>query len=474
MVSDTQTGRRQPRPKIKPPRRNLVLVWSPDRASIGRAFELGREGIVLGREAPGIGRIEDGLMSKRHASVSFGGGVHLVEDLGSRNGTFVNGARIESPTVLSPNHVIAMGDSLFVVDQEPAPHLLPANDAEEGEVPELVGASLTTERIRRSLLTAARAGGNVLLLGPTGSGKEIVAGAIHRIAHEEAPFVPQNCAGLGEQLAKSELFGHKKGAFTGADRDRDGAFTDASGGILFLDEVADLPAPVQAMLLRVLEDGKVQPLGSNDSIGVRVRVIAATSRDLESTGFRIDLLARIGTWVLHLPTLIDRRADILPLFEHFHRLKAPKAPPLTAAAAEALLLHPWIENVRGVRAMVLRIAALARGRDTVDLDVLEQAGIQGAIVSMLRGREAEVDLTSTDTFTKTSLERKPSGVPRDPVSDAPGRDEDSERPSREELVRSLTQHTGNITALSAARGWHRTQIYRWLRHYGINRHMFRS
>ncbi len=205
----------------------------------------------------------------------------------------------------------------------------------------------------------------VLLRGETGTGKELIARALHRFgANPEAPFVPLNCGAIPENLLESELFGHRKGSFTGADRDHRGAIEAARGGTLFLDEVGELPGSLQVKLLRFLQSGEVRPVGSDSIVQVPVRVIAATNRDLraevDAGAFREDFLYRLAAYEIVLPPLRDRISDIPLLVEHFRRLHQerlglPELQPATAEVLEVLAEHPWPGNVRELEHVVQRV-----------------------------------------------------------------------------------------------------------------------
>jgi len=227
----------------------------------------------------------------------------------------------------------------------------------------------------------------VLLTGETGTGKEVVARAIHGHGRRKArPFVAVNCAAIPAELLESQLFGHVRGAFTGAVADRLGSFREADGGTLFLDEIGDMDLAMQAKLLRVLQERVVSPVGGRPA-AVDVRIVAATHRDLQQAvrqgGFREDLFYRLGVVPLQLPPLRERLADIVPLAERFLALAACGAASkrLSAQAAAALLAHPWPGNVRELRNAMERVTAMVRqpvvGRD--DLDFLTPAPAAGAV-----------------------------------------------------------------------------------------------
>ena len=236
---------------------------------------------------------------------------------------------------------------------------------------QLAGRSARMKELRDSIARVAPIPSTVLVTGESGSGKELVARELHRLgAHPAGPFVPINCAALPENLVESELFGHERGAFTGAAATRRGAFEAADHGTLFLDEIGELPLAAQAKLLRVLEDRTVTRIGSTRGISVATRVVAATNRDLESAvtsgGFREDLLYRINVHRISVPPLRDRREDIVPLAERFVEETCrrfgmlPKT--LSGEARELLVGHDWKRNnIRELRNVIERMVVLADG-----------------------------------------------------------------------------------------------------------------
>ncbi len=220
---------------------------------------------------------------------------------------------------------------------------------------ELIGGTASMDRVRRLIAKVAPTESTVLIRGETGTGKELAARAVHdQSGRAGGPFVAINCGALPENLIESELFGHRKGAFTGADEHRAGLFEVAGGGTLFLDEIGELPRSMQAKLLRVLECGEIRRVGDNESVRCDVRVVCATHRDLEemvrAEAFREDLLFRINTFEIRLPPLRERTEDILLLAEHLVRRFRPAAPTelevFTPEAAKVLKGHCWPGNVR--------------------------------------------------------------------------------------------------------------------------------
>lgn len=236
--------------------------------------------------------------------------------------------------------------------------------------PLLVGKGSAMNSVRNLIETIAPTDASVLILGETGTGKELVARNLHdRSRRSDGAFVPVNCGALPENLVESELFGHRKGAFTGAETSRKGLFEVANGGTLFLDEIGELNKSVQVKLLRFLESGEIRRVGENDPFRVDVRVLCATHRDLrdmiQEDLFREDLYFRLNTFEIHLPSLRERREDIPNLAAHmikrFHRHQGPP-PALTAAALEMLMEHHWSGNVRELANAMERAVILSAGR----------------------------------------------------------------------------------------------------------------
>ncbi len=244
----------------------------------------------------------------------------------------------------------------------------------------LVGRSAGMLRVFKQIAHAAASDVPVLITGETGTGKELVARAIHRHSgRAQAPFVAVNCGALAEGVLESELFGHVRGAFTGAVSDKKGLFEQAHGGVIFLDEIGETTPAVQVRLLRALEEGEVRPVGASRVVRVDVRVLAASNRDLaadqRTDGFRRDLFFRLNVLEVHVPPLRERREDIGPLVSHFLRLLGPRAggqAQITPAAVAALGERPWPGNVRQLENTIDRLALAARG-GVIDVEDLPSA-----------------------------------------------------------------------------------------------------
>ena len=286
-------------------------------------------------------------------------GVH-VRDLGSRNGSFHEGARFEQITIGS-GAVLKIGNSeLKLVSAERGQPILPSTEEEFGQ---LVGRSLVMRQLFALLARIAPSDAPVLVNGETGTGKEVCAEAIHaRSPRAKGPFVVCDCASLAPSLVESELFGHVRGAFTGADVAREGAFAQADGGTLFIDEIGELELEAQPRLLRALDAHKIKPVGSATYRTVDVRVIAATHRDLRAEvkahRFREDLFHRLSVLEVVLPPLRERKED-LPLL--IRKLSGEQTLEIAPDAEALLLEHDWPGNVRELRNVVQRARSPSRG-----------------------------------------------------------------------------------------------------------------
>jgi two-component system, NtrC family, nitrogen regulation response regulator GlnG len=251
---------------------------------------------------------------------------------------------------------------------------------EPGEGLPLVGRSAPMQAVYRMITRVLRNDLTVLILGESGTGKELVAEAIHTLGNRRSgPFVAVNAAAIPSELIESELFGHEKGAFTGAVARHIGKFEQAAGGTLFLDEIGDMPMQAQTRLLRTLQSGRVRRVGGQEEIAVDARIVAATNRDLApmiaAGKFREDLYYRLNVVPISLPPLRERRDDIPALARHFLAQAAAEGLPrrqFTQAAVEALSRRPWRGNVRELRNVVYRLALMAR-EDTIDVEALGSA-----------------------------------------------------------------------------------------------------
>lgn len=325
---------------------------------------------------------------------------------------------------------------------------------------DILGASLAMENVRHSLVQVAPLHSTVLITGETGTGKELVAQALHKLSiRRDRPFVAVNAAAIPESLLESELFGYGSGAFTGAKRDgHPGKFVQASGGTLFLDEIGDLPLQLQGKLLRVLEEGEVDPVGGSGPRRVDVRVVAATHRDLEamvrSGGFRPDLFYRLDVVHLALPPLRERLQDLPLLAEHFLAQFAQQygVPPKTLAPAtlEQLRAYAWPGNVRQLRNVIEQAFAFATG-DRIEPEHLPgyvHPGSAAAVSAVLDGERGVA---------------RP-GATASPTNAAEGRADTAERV---ELQRALAACGGNKVRAARLLGISRATLYVRLKLYGL-------
>jgi DNA-binding NtrC family response regulator len=318
--------------------------------------------------------IDDGFVSSFHAQLFLRGERLIVRDLDSTNGTFVNGVRVVEAEV-PVGAALRFGKTTMKVEEKEAD--VDVEDVAPGRGPWRCGDLSTADQTFAKTFTliekVAPHDATVCIFGETGTGKELVAQALHRLSSRRTgSFVALNCAAFPEDLIESELFGHEKGAFTGADRQRKGAFEEADKGTLFLDEVGELAMEMQAKLLRVLETRSVRRLGGRGDIAVDTRIVCATHRDLaqhvRDGRFREDLLHRLYVIAVKLPSLRERPVDVVHLARHFARLLSPsKEPTFTAAAEQKLRAHAFPGNVRELRNVVQRALIMGDGK-TIDAD----------------------------------------------------------------------------------------------------------
>jgi two-component system response regulator AtoC len=360
------------------PRDEAPVLWLVISASDGvRAVQLPSERrITLGRSPECDVVIADDSVSRRHAAITPSSGGLLIEDLGSRNQTRVGALKLTrgETAALAVGVVAEIGHATVAIHRgcplrlEPTP----SRPTHASAVAPVVLHDPTMTRLFAMLHVIAPSRLNVLILGETGTGKEVFAEAVHAGSDRAGkPFLKVNCSALTGSLLESELFGHEKGAFTGASAARAGIFESADGGTVFLDEVGELPPDTQAKLLRVIEYGEVTRLGSVRPKRVDVRYVAATNRELEQCigagRFRADLFYRLNGFAVTLPPLRDRPLDILPLARHLlHRAANGRPHALTPAAEEALKRYAWPGNVRELKNVIERALVLAGPTGVVD------------------------------------------------------------------------------------------------------------
>ncbi|MBX3248773.1 MAG: sigma 54-interacting transcriptional regulator [Myxococcales bacterium] len=442
------------------PTPGLVLVYSRLHSDLPSALPFSGDVTTLGREADNSLSIPEAAVSRYHARVEHRDGSHWIVDLGSTNGTVVNGRRVTEHR-LEAHDVVRVGDSLFrhaasgvfrygayrldgtiVEAARPVRH-----DVRDSP---LVGGCQTDALLDR-LVKVASTPLAVVVTGESGTGKELVAREVHRLSGRKGPFQAINCAALPASLLESELFGYRKGAFTGATTDKVGLVRAAHGGTLFLDEIGDMPLDAQAKLLRVLQQKEVLPLGATAPQAVDVRVVCATHRDLDGFvaegRFRGDLLARLREFVAALPPLRERREDLHVLVRHFLRQAGHASVGVTFPYFLALAHYEWPYNVRELESAVKLSLALSEGRE---LDLVHlPTPVQGALTG------------HGDVASRPSAPPAARPVARD-------------APDERELRTLLARHAGNIAAVARELGKERMQIHRWMKRYAIDIDEFRE
>ncbi|MCB9569658.1 MAG: sigma 54-interacting transcriptional regulator [Myxococcales bacterium] len=322
--------------------------------------------------------------------------------------------------------------------------------------------------MRGGIARAARDPSPVLLIGESGSGKERCAAELHRLSRRRGPLVTLNCAALSPQLIESQLFGHQRGAFTGATQSQVGLFRAADGGTLFLDEIGELPLDLQPKLLRAIESGEILPLGTTTHLRVDARVIAATNRDLaamvDAGEFRRDLHARLALWNLEVPALARRRVDILEWIERLatiwaaeRGLERPPRIDLTPAAAALVVGHRWPDNLRGVHRLIHELAH-REGEGALPEAVMPE-WLKRQVAS------GEAPPASAAALTPAAVEPGPTPAAAEPGPSAGGKLRP--RPSRSELIAALVDNGWNLSATARHYERDRKQISRWIVMYEI-------
>ncbi len=402
------------------------------------SITLSQQSLTVGRspERP-EGSIRHGTVSRRHLELEWvgAGGVHLARDLGSHNGSWLDGRPLgDAAQELRDGSVLRLGSVVLVYEILRGPV-----DGANGAI---VGESPAAQELGRRLTQVAADPSPLLVRGETGVGKEHVVRTVHELGRRAGAFVPLNVAELSPQLVESQLFGHVRGAFTGAGAAQRGLFREADRGTLFLDEIGELALDLQPKLLRVIQEGTVRAVGATDQVQVDVRVIAATHRDLQQLvdegAFRQDLLARLSLLELRVPPLRDRRSDLFLWIERLHqrwcdeRSRAYVPLDFDSRAAERLLVSDWPENLRGLDRMVHRMALRESGRPITHRELED-------VTDLPAPREA----------------RRPAKRPAPQTA--------------QELREALAMHDGSVRATAQWYGRDRRQVYRWMKSFGIDR-----
>ncbi len=453
MCDDTETGitLTYDDPGDSPPQlHTLTVLFSLDDTAIGRTWVLGDEPLVLGRNLPppNLG-LNDPFLSRSHAVVApdEARGGYGVVDQRSRNGTFLDGRRIGADSLSRPLAIVRVGETVLAYRRRvggPFGGTPPKDCLLKGASPPLIATLADVARVAPKRWT-------VLVLGESGTGKELVAREIHRQSGRSGAFVPVNCAGMQPSIAESELFGHARGAFTGAAGDKRGLIAEARGGTLFLDEAGELEPTLQAKLLRVLEDRLVRPVGATRGEYVDVRFVLATNRDLGAAvrdgAVRNDFFGRLGHEV-RLAPLRERPEDLLPIVCHLLlRYGEGRHFQPTADFVEALALHSWPRNVR-------------------ELDTL----LQRAVLQLPQGgkltREYAAFPPPAPETGPESLET-PLSTPRSATAGPVALPPPNTVPNEAELRALFDHYGGNVSAIARHTGRQRAQVYRWLHRFKL-------
>jgi DNA-binding NtrC family response regulator len=418
---------------------HLVLVTA---GKLGTAYPL------LGRETK-IGKAPDNdvvldhpTVSRNHLTVSRQGDRFLVQDLGSTNGTFVDGAQVRE-AFLKPGALLEVGD--VQLRFQPVVSPMTMEPSGEDRLGDLVGKSLPMRTIFALLKRIAPTDSTLLITGETGSGKGAAAKTIHKLSpRSSGPMIVFDCASVSDSLIESELFGHERGAFTGAVSQRIGCLERASGGTLFIDEIDDLALDLQPKLLRALEDREFRRLGSSTPVSFDTRIVAASKKDLwaqtQAGRFREDLYFRLSVFTVNLPSLRERHEDIPLLVDAFAH--APLWDRLPEKVREQFMAHTWPGNVRELR------NALERAKHMSDIP----------------------ELTADSLLREYSTQQAPQGefLPVDYTGSFKEKKEDLIRAfEREYLTRLLSRCKGNVAKASREANLDRKHLYSLLHKYGL-------
>ncbi|MDF3069481.1 MAG: Sigma-54 dependent response regulator [Polyangiaceae bacterium] len=449
-MQEFRSGPSQPSRKRQP---GLVLLYADTFRELPAAFLLQDPRHVIGRDATAADLVlKAPAVSRVHAEVVRDGRRLVVRDLGSRNGVLVNGRKVQS-AALEPLDEVRIGDAIFKFVEEHAEELsryridgaLPHGEARRAQNPSALAGGYQIDAIVAEIERVAATPLSVIVRGPSGTGKEVIASELHRLSGRRGKLAAINCTALPQNLIESELFGYKRGAFSGADRDKPGLIRHADGGTLLLDEIGDMPPEAQAKLLRVLQAREVLPLGANVPEPVDVRVVAATHRDLEKLQregkFREDLFARLNEYSVELPALHERKEDVYLLTQTFLARHGGSGKTPSFAFMSGLLHYDFPYNVRELEACIKRALALSDGA-TLEPEVLPEA-VQDAMSDY--GREAGARQSQ------------------------PPEEEDAQAAPDEPALRELlTKYEGNVAAVGRELGKARMQIHRWMKRYAID------
>ncbi len=434
----------------------LVLLYAEESASLPGAWTFSQERTTIGRDDSADLRLPIAAVSRAHAEIVWDESRWLVRDMGSRNGTLLDGHPV-TQAVLERGAELRIGDGVLkFLDFEASnycPYLLDGNVTGQQRLAEntdLVGG-YQMDCIAAELAHIAPTNLSVVLLGESGTGKEVAARELHRNSGRRGAFQAVNCAAIPATLLESELFGYKRGAFSGADRDKPGLVRLADQGTLLLDEIGDMPLEAQAKLLRVLQSREVYPLGATAPERVDIRVVCATHRDLQRLiqleKFRDDLYARLNEYQLRLPPLRDRKEDVFQLTRSFLKRHGRSELKLSFGFALGLVSYDWPYNVRELEGCIKRCLALCEG------PIIEESSLPEPIKDLM------ADYGRPLTRTEHTVQGSSFDVARGTRSSAP---------TDAELRALLERHRGNVAAVGRDLGKARMQVHRWMERYGID------
>ncbi len=443
----------------------LVTVYSRLHAQLPASLVLELPVTRIGREADNEVAIVEPAVSRYHARLERrDAGVWLIDN-GSTNGTLVNGVRVTERR-LEPQDIVRIGDSVFRFTashaQDYGPYRLDGVVESRRTLRPKVRSDLIggyqIDLILCALEKVARAGLACVITGESGTGKELVARTLHEASGRPGPYLAVNCAALPANLLESELFGFRRGAFTGATHDKTGLVRAANGGTLFLDEIGDMPLEAQAKLLRVVQEREVLPLGATQPERVDVRIVCATHRDLDhevATGrFRGDLFARLREFMLRVPPLRERKEDLYPLTRRFLARAGKPNANISLPFMLALAHYHWPYNVRELESAIRLSVAMADGAELGVQHLPE--GIRLGVRD--HGRpEAPVQSHGSERLPERAGERTLERTP-----------------TEEEMRELCARHRGNVTTMGRELGKERMQVHRWLKRYNIDVDAYRA
>jgi DNA-binding NtrC family response regulator len=430
----------------------ILVVEGPDR---GSRLALNPLTVRVGTGEGCHLRLTDPTVSRMHFQLSPRGDGLRLTDVGSTNGTLVEGVRVRDADLLG-GATVRIGATVLRVESGGEPLCVEVSRNER--FGSLLGAGIEMRRLYTVLERAAPTQATVLIQGETGTGKELVARELHRHSRQSAgPFVAVDCGAIAPNVIESELFGHMRGAFSGAVSDRRGLIEEAHGGTLFLDEVGELPLNLQAKLLRVLETREVRRVGANTARAVEVRLVAATNRMLAQSvnegSFREDLYYRLAVVEVQLPPLRFRREDLPLLADHFYRRLTGNAGPIPPELIDALMTRSWPGNVRELRNFIERCVTLG----------LTTPGSAGS-----KERAGSKDRPSPRDLAPPSGQRLDAMLPLNlsvPLKEA--RDEAMERLEHLYAQSVLSRAEGNVTRAAELAGVSRRFMQRLIARLGI-------